>query len=616
MKLHNCILFVLLINYVVWGQNKAIDSLPSHQDFLKVLDNSDQKVYDDILQQYATHLAKHPDDLHTRIERCKFVQYAQYDDYEDYNPNQAYFDSLTNKLLHDYPTHPEVLVYHTSFSWGTQLDSLLANASDAIKAAPTAWSATQQGVIYYEMASNYYNDEKYRLAWQFIEKAIQYDPSYKTSLLYAKVLIHFKQHQKAIQCLAQKDICSSDIWELSQKARLLLDINAYSDALDTYQTITTIDPTYVNTAELAKTLEGVGEYASARTYFVKDTVRTWNKEQATLSLFLHDLAHQNQQYCVESYTAYRDHGYHTDPLAIYRLQLLFKHPLLEWKIRDVLGICTLLLIIGLLICIPSIWVLPIYFIGHKWNIIQKTTAKKWTWGLKSFWWISSGYLIASFAALLVAPLVLNSWITWTATNVEEITGSKLGQSTLLFIIVFAVWSFAVLSKKTIAVFFPKDWSLSKNILVAIKYFIVFKIISFLYIRIGGYYFGIEHKAITNCFTTLAASREDIIALVDTYGILSAYLLVGILVPIYEELIFRGVIFDATKRYIYARWAMVLQSFLFAIIHGDLFLCPVFFLFGILSGQLRKNSDSLLPGIIFHTVNNLLALLVIDMQQHL
>ncbi|WP_438712770.1 CPBP family intramembrane glutamic endopeptidase [Aquimarina muelleri] len=152
--------------------------------------------------------------------------------------------------------------------------------------------------------------------------------------------------------------------------------------------------------------------------------------------------------------------------------------------------------------------------------------------------------------------------------------------------------------------------MNKSILKAISYFIIFKIITKIYIKIGVSIFGIKVEDLTTTIPNIfLSSREDIHALISTYSNGIGYLLIGILVPVYEELIFRGIILDSCKKYLYFNWANVLQSLLFATVHGDLFLSPVFFMFGILVGKLRKDSESIIPGIIFHSVNNILAVFI-------
>ena len=85
-----------------------------------------------------------------------------------------------------------------------------------------------------------------------------------------------------------------------------------------------------------------------------------------------------------------------------------------------------------------------------------------------------------------------------------------------------------------------------------------------------------------------------------------YLVIGILAPIAEELIFRGailrVLLDAFGRK--GRWpAIALTALLFAVIHGNLAQGTHAFVIGMVLGWLYVRTRSVLPGIVLHWVNN-------------
>lgn len=88
-----------------------------------------------------------------------------------------------------------------------------------------------------------------------------------------------------------------------------------------------------------------------------------------------------------------------------------------------------------------------------------------------------------------------------------------------------------------------------------------------------------------------------------------YAAIGILAPIAEEVVFRGAIlrklltlFGKQKHWI----AIAVSAALFGLLHGNL---PQFihaFVIGLLLGWLYYRTDSLIPGILFHWVNNTVA----------
>jgi membrane protease YdiL (CAAX protease family) len=81
------------------------------------------------------------------------------------------------------------------------------------------------------------------------------------------------------------------------------------------------------------------------------------------------------------------------------------------------------------------------------------------------------------------------------------------------------------------------------------------------------------------------------------------LLAGILVPIAEELIFRGFLYNFLKE----RWGVwpgvFISALVFAIIHGNVIVGVTAFFLGIILAILYEYSHSLWTSILFHAVNN-------------
>lgn len=80
-------------------------------------------------------------------------------------------------------------------------------------------------------------------------------------------------------------------------------------------------------------------------------------------------------------------------------------------------------------------------------------------------------------------------------------------------------------------------------------------------------------------------------------------------PIGEEFLFRGLIFRYSKRCLPPWIAIVFQSLLFGVYHGNLIQGVYAFLLGIVLGLLAYKFKSVLPGIILHMVINISLLFV-------
>ena len=133
--------------------------------------------------------------------------------------------------------------------------------------------------------------------------------------------------------------------------------------------------------------------------------------------------------------------------------------------------------------------------------------------------------------------------------------------------------------------------------------IVVTIIDFILSVVYGFaWFGIfgEPSISTDWGTSWESSTVDIALL---------FLSVAIVVPIVEELMFRGYILDAINRK-HGDWtAIIWSSILFGLIHIDPFVGGQAFMGGIIYGWIRIRTGSLLPSIAGHMMWNMLALML-------
>ena len=90
---------------------------------------------------------------------------------------------------------------------------------------------------------------------------------------------------------------------------------------------------------------------------------------------------------------------------------------------------------------------------------------------------------------------------------------------------------------------------------------------------------------------------------DRYG----YFVVGLLVPLAEELVFRGAILRSLLKWSSRPWvAIVISAVLFSAAHMNPAQIPHTLLIGLLLGWLYYRTDSIVPGVVFHWVNNTVA----------
>ena len=86
------------------------------------------------------------------------------------------------------------------------------------------------------------------------------------------------------------------------------------------------------------------------------------------------------------------------------------------------------------------------------------------------------------------------------------------------------------------------------------------------------------------------------------------LLVGVLVPFAEEIVFRGLVFGWLRKHLRFAYAAPLSAIFFASVHMVWFLVPVLACMGLVLAAITERSGSLWPAIIVHgTFNSLMTI---------
>lgn len=94
-----------------------------------------------------------------------------------------------------------------------------------------------------------------------------------------------------------------------------------------------------------------------------------------------------------------------------------------------------------------------------------------------------------------------------------------------------------------------------------------------------------------------------------------YFVIGLLAPFVEELVFRGAILRALLR-----WksnpviGIVISAVMFSAIHMNPAQMPHAFLIGLLLGWMYYRTDSIVPGVVYHWVNNTIAYVLFAIYQ--
>lgn len=97
-----------------------------------------------------------------------------------------------------------------------------------------------------------------------------------------------------------------------------------------------------------------------------------------------------------------------------------------------------------------------------------------------------------------------------------------------------------------------------------------------------------------------------------YGSILSMLCIVILIPIFEEILFRGLIFNELKKNTNIILAVILQSLIFALFHGNILQGMYAFILGIILCILYLKTGSILSNILCHIIYNLFGSLLMPL----
>lgn len=108
------------------------------------------------------------------------------------------------------------------------------------------------------------------------------------------------------------------------------------------------------------------------------------------------------------------------------------------------------------------------------------------------------------------------------------------------------------------------------------------------------------------------SYTDTQQIIEGGGFLIQFLTAGIVAPIVEELIFRGLVYRRTKKMTGTIAAAILSAALFGVFHGNWVQAPYAFIIGIVTVFVYEKFKSIVAPIMLHMSANILSVLIMTM----
>lgn len=609
-------LFALLATSVI-GIRPA-GSAPLHPEHaaLERLEHTLDALYE------QARLAAGSDDSYSRgdvagaISDCRYLGQFQYLDMLDYERIEADRERCAEAVSTRYPAHPEVVLYRLEQLSG---QALIGEAEALLERGQAVGWTNRQAANLYELLAYAYAAQDLDKAGYYANAAMNLDLFSPVREMAVRWLIDRDQ-----DALAEKVLTAPRLQAPSDPAgeiALLFELGADDLALARYATLRADGPAEHDALALARQLLRYGQEPLAAEQYdaAANAQAQWYPEYAASVLyerFRVALDRDDLDAAVSAYDRLRATGWENDPLLRLRLMLARAYPDLPLSWRELPGALALLGVLLAALLLPWLMLIaPVHYRG----LMRQHAAKPrrptpFTWRLEHAWLALSVALILNLGAVyLLEPSAWSPGLPEGDSPVMDTEGDlavahltiaslSANAATALLLLPFCG---GLAGLRRLA---SSKWDWRQTLTVVLLSWLGLRLLAMLLIGLFGLH-GAGTAVVTAVIAQLAELQTEIFATIETIGFLPSIVLMGVIAPFSEELLFRGVLLSAFARHLSFTFANLLQASLFALVHGEVLLAPFFLGLGLVAGWTVKRSGGLRAAILLHMVNNLVAVVL-------
>ncbi len=557
----------------------------SHEKYRAALTDARGEKYASLLAIFDQWIAAHPDDVDGAVERCRFILGEETDEI-------TVDDTCTKDLVERFPTAGAVYRLRLERIWG---DEAIAFALKTMERRDVKWSDRDVAELFRSVAWSYSMKQRspQAAAWALLARK-PYDVD--VSLLLARHLQAIGQRKQAIAELLRP----SEDGDVYSKLSLLVELGAFDEALKIINAETK-KGTAIDAMLHARALEGAGLTDAARAKYGELSDQKWQRRAVLQRLLYIDIAHDDRTRAVASYEALRAEGFKADPFLRHRLALALAFPTVGWQWRDLLGVFAFFGCFLLCLVVPAIGIMPIHYLSLVRRERGVVLGPKPRWTLTKLWVTSASFLWLTTVAMYIydhdtlAETFLDAFYT-----TEKAPPARLARYFVLQVVagclVVGVW----LRRGDYARLIRSSWSYRS---------IVGRIVLSLFVlgiaRRFAQAVGLDTEDVSHLGAT-ATTLELIRAVYTEFGPWILFPVIAVLVPIYEEMFFRGIFLGSVARHVPFAWANVFQASIFMLAHDEPAHYPQLFVLAVIAGLMVRRSGGLAPAIALHAVVNTIA----------
>ena len=587
---------ILLLACAAAASGAGVDFGPgSHERFAKRVGAAQATDYQAVLAEYDARRASHPDDVVSQIERCRFIETFAY--LED-QPVESAGDDLEacraqlKSGLHEYD--PDVRLYGVESSWA---EEDIAKARKLIEESKV-WSVQQQSRLFELLAErSRWKDADQAAAYAM--RAVDLNPGSRVLLMAMDRWVQLGAKDKARRILLNAPPSTWDSVPRTQGAQVLLDMGEQKAAAALLRGAPDSEQEPAAKLALARVLTANGEFKTARElYLTALTTSPYVELDTRIEYFEFERQHGSQKDALAAYDKLRAEGFAADSLARHRLSLFVSRPGLAWQWRDALGVLTLLGVTLAFCLLPLLIIVPVHYRGLALRASGRAPVREAaTWTLRDAWYAFGVFMLVGFVCSYVFALpYLEAMLPWTQREFVEPMADQVLAKVLLWSTVGSLILLAPLFwRRPVKATLCGRWSIGRSIAAGLGAGMLLKIVA---IVVG---IGMNSAGVLGSDTVRSIQGAR-----DAYGIAGMLMLIAVLTPMIEELVFRGVMLEAFRGHVSYLLAAVAQSTAFVAMHEEWQSMPFLFVFAMAAAWLAKRSEGLLAPMVMHAVVNLTA----------
>ncbi len=553
--------------------------------------------YRRVIAAYMREEAVHRDDAALVIARCEFIErYADSDDEQFSWGETAQEDEQTcqKDLETRFHADAKVSLYVAEHRYGEDAISY----ARSLGPASDHWSPSERSQLHAVIARAYVATKQTKLAGEEALASVQLDPS-------------SNQLVTALHCLCDEGRCNeaktlldrapvpAQGWLEGQRLRFALDNLRAEDALAELKRAdakkVSIDPwlsaRVYQRVEMNEKAAGLlakvkvkSEYQSVEQFQLRVNVFAADDDGKAASVALHDWLGKTGM-TVPLLMAYGTTLAH-DPSELFSVSLA---PIT----------LTLLGVLAVLACLPGLIAFPAHYRGSVRTRLHRQSQPLFeSIGLRHMWLALSAFLlISTLVPLLGTENALHALSSQRPMSAKEELIAVVAQLAMLVIGVLCLMPIILRLSW-------REWLGDRGIkasLITVSVWTSLKALFLWAASHAAHSAGLMHSTPHDKSVAALATAATHIG-----GVGLAMLIVAVLVPIYEEFIFRGFILGGLTRHISFGWSNFWQALLFALLHFDFVHFIFYFLLGLATGWLVRRTRGLAASMALHAANNAVA----------